>query len=244
MHLGDPNLGMFKSGVNAVDYNGSTDYLNRNGALTGISGVTQGLVSLWVRIDGGDGTNRSVFEFGSTGLRMLLSGNKFYMTLADGTGDRHDWSANNSGSGYLASATWRHVLFAWQTQSTKVFQSYITDVLDTNLEIDTGTNFTVPQPTAFGIGSLFGGGSNYWDGCMAETYIALNQYLDISVQANRRKFISSALKPVSLGSDGSTPTGSAPCIYLPNPAAIVGNNAGNGGNFVIHGSPAVASTTP
>jgi len=80
-------------------------------------------------------------------------------------------------------------------------------------------------------------------GAIAELYFAPNQYLDLSVQANREKFILNGA-PVSLGSDGSLPTGTAPAIYLPNRAALVGTNAGSGGNFTINGAPKDANSTP
>eukprot|EP00951_Prasinocladus_malaysianus_P002741 scaffold19422_cov43-Prasinocladus_malaysianus.AAC.1 len=48
---------------------------------------------------------------------------------------------------------------------------------------------------------------------MAEFY-ATREFLDMSVEANRRKFVSASGAPVLLGVDGSLPTGNAPDIYL------------------------------
>ncbi len=53
---------------------------------------------------------------------------------------------------------------------------------------------------------------------MAEFWFAPDQYIDFSVAANRNKFHSVAGKPVSLGTDGSAPTGSPPVLYLSAPA--------------------------
>jgi len=82
------------------------------------------------------------------------------------------------------------------------------------------------------------------NGAISEFYFAPNQYLDLSVEANRRKFITADGKPADLGADGSTPTGTAPAIYLPNRAALIGTNAGTGGNFTVNGAPKDANSTP
>ena len=51
-------------------------------------------------------------------------------------------------------------------------------------------------------------------------------------------------RPVSLGSDGSKPTGTAPPIYLKGPASTWGVNSGTGGNFTVVGSFSDAATKP
>jgi hypothetical protein len=48
---------------------------------------------------------------------------------------------------------------------------------------------------------------------VADVYFAPGQFLDLSIPGNVAKFISAG-KPVDLGSDGSTPTGIAPLVFL------------------------------
>jgi len=60
------------------------------------------------------------------------------------------------------------------------------------------------------------------------------QFVDLSVGANLAKFISGGL-PVDLGTDGSTPTGVSPEIYLPTGDTRVNN--GSGGNGTMTGEP-------
>jgi hypothetical protein len=43
--------------VDAADFDGTNDYMSRGAALTGLSSGKSGIVSLWFRIDGGDGIN-------------------------------------------------------------------------------------------------------------------------------------------------------------------------------------------
>jgi hypothetical protein len=86
------------------------------------------------------------------------------------------------------------------------------------------------------------------DGGMAELFFAPGQFLDFSVQSNRRKFRSSGGKPISLGADGSTPTGTKPLIYLHLDDAETANNfatnrAGNG-NLTVTGALTTRATSP
>ena len=65
-------------------------------------------------------------------------------------------------------------------------------------------------------------------------------------ESNRRKFIDSAGKPVDLGADGSTPTGSSPLIYLSlregEGAEQFAVNRGTGIDFTVRGSVSVFPT--
>ena len=65
------------------------------------------------------------------------------------------------------------------------------------------------------------------------------EYIDFGVEANRRKFYSPLQLPVDCGSDGTTPTGTAPAIYMRNDINAYGTNAGTGGNFTTPGSTTV-----
>jgi hypothetical protein len=78
--------------------------------------------------------------------------------------------------------------------------------------------------------------ASYLDGAIAEYYMT-NEYIDLSVATNLARFISSQGKPVSLGANGSRPTGNQPIVYLSNPAADFHINHGYGGNYVQSGGP-------
>ena len=81
-----------------------------------------------------------------------------------------------------------------------------------------------------------GDGTSPCTGSLCEVWLAPGQYLDFSDSANLQKFRSAGGKPVSLGSDGSTPTGTAPKVYLKNGFATFQNNLGGGGNFTVTGT--------
>jgi hypothetical protein len=83
----------------------------------------------------------------------------------------------------------------------------------------------------------FGLENFFYKGVLGQFYFDPN-YIDLSVQANREKFVSgtgASVKPVDFGTDGSTPTGTQPIIYLNNPFGTFQNNLGSGGNFTEAG---------
>lgn len=81
-------------------------------------------------------------------------------------------------------------------------------------------------------------------GNVADFWFAPGQFIDFSIEANRRKFIGADGKPVDLGSDGSAPTGAAPTIFLSGDDAGFATNRGTGGAFTLTGALTNASTSP
>jgi hypothetical protein len=117
---------------------------------------------------------------------------------------------------------------------------YVDDV--SNLAVTTFTDDTIDyDDNDFIVGAENTAGTNRWNGCLSEVFFHTS-YLDITVEANRRKFRTSGGKPASLGADGSTPLGVQPLLYAPsgNP----GTNLGSGGNFTVTGTLDAASTSP
>ncbi len=103
--------------------------------------------------------------------------------------------------------------------------AYIDDIID----LDTEGLWRIGASTS-------GAASGKLDGDIADLRIDFGTYIDLSVEANRRKFISSSGRPVDLGSDGSVPTGSAPDIFLSGDTATWHTNDGVGGGFTENGA--------
>jgi hypothetical protein len=61
-----------------------------------------------------------------------------------------------------------------------------------------------------------------------------NQYLDITQETVRRKFITAGGKPVFLGNNGELPTGASPLVFFSGDRTVwnAGTNKGTGGNFI------------
>lgn len=153
-------------------------------------------------------------------------------------------------SSLYAESVWVAVFADWKTDEAtgnKLLQVFIgdTDGGITPQDDGTGSFSAIWSGQTLLVGKS--GFGNEFDGDMAEFWLSMTR-LDFSVEANRRKFYSATGKPVDVGSDGSTPTGSAPEVYLSvrpgDAAADFVTNRGSGNNFTQNGTLTIASTSP
>jgi len=227
----------------ASDYDGANDYASRGADLTGATDADKGIVAMWFRLDGGDGTKRTFYLNGNSRVRLaLLPDNTIRVVLTDTGGV--DLAVIVSSSTFTASATWRWVALSWDTSSattTENFvQLYVNDTQEA-VDSDVANNPAASSSTDHAVGAV-PGGSNKYNGCLSEVFLHFGGSLDLSVEANRRKFIDSNGKPVDLGSDGSTPLGVTPLVYAPD--GDPSDNKGSGGNFTITGALTACSSSP
>ncbi len=191
--------------------------------------VDQANINMWC-ID--PAASDSVCGIGLSGGAVLL---RNYFGNTDGS---VYFSFNNNST--ATPGVWLNMLGKAKTdlaEGMKIAQLYVndTDVL-ANVDDTTGGSFTM----SFSGKQVFIGQDGFDDfltANLADVYIAPGQDLDLSITANRRKFIDGSGKPVSLGADGSIPTGTAPAIFLSIPhggtPANFANNLGTGGNFTV-----------
>lgn len=231
----------------AATFDGSNDYMTRGAALTGgTNDEDYGVISVWVKHSAsGDGTNRDIFSsetdagFEKTWLRINTQ-DKFNLQLeGEVTFQVVDHFSGIKGG----DTSWHHVLYSWDNAGQNFSFSYDdvgSDSPPGNQEFE-GVDFANND---WVIGADYAAGKKYF-GDMAELYISLGTYLDFSLVANRRKFISAGGKPVHLGADGSMPTGTAAIVYqhLDDGEAVANfaTNAGTGGNFSITGTLVTAA---
>lgn len=224
---------------NAVDFDGTSDYLSKTTDIAA-SDYSSGIFSAWVRCDGAGGHYIKGQNSANTVDSMAIGSNagaellRVILRDSSGTVLKHFYS-----SPYVQSPQWRHVIASWNTTTVQLYVDDVSDLVST-VTNSSGNVCYVSRYTGIAATPI---GSAKHNGAISELYFAPNQYLDLSVQANREKFILNGA-PVDLGADGSLPTGTAPAIYLPNRAALVGTNAGSGGNFTINGAPKDANSTP
>jgi len=244
----------YRNLVDGADFDGTNDYMLRGGALTGApAAAATGILFACLRVDGGDGARRRFLNGISGGA---LNGprfswdlsNRLQMTLTGGSGV---WSIQSNLT-YAAGAAYRTVLASWDLSQPTSAESfiYIDDASDKGTETTytSGTvDWSAPDNWAVSAENTTTFTSK-WNGALAELYLAPGQYLDFSIEANRRKFIRADGKPVFLGHDGSRPTGVAPLIYqrLRKGEAVANfaTNRGTGGDFTITGTLDTASTSP
>lgn len=231
----------------AVNFDGSADSMTRSSGFTGIASNKTALFSTWFTIEGGNGTNRDFGQF-----RDVSSNWRWIMRL--GTDNKFRFLARNvsnstildvkADTAYTASSgTWHHLVFAMDLSSTTV-QFYIDDALVTHTTT-TKNNDTVDYANADLLTiCATTTPANRWNGDIADYYFT-NEYLDMSNATNRAKFIDAGL-PVSLGSDGSTPTGTQAVVFYSGDATLfnAGTNAGSGGDFTMTGAVTNSANEP
>lgn len=237
--------------VESADFDGTNDFMARGAGLTGAADSKSGIFSLWIRTDARDGTLRGIFNLvttlgGGTGRFNVihLAANTFRLFGANAAGSTILQLTSNTA--YAADATWRHFLLSWDLAAA-AGHLYVNDADDLAAG-STLTNDTIDYTVAdSGVGALPDASAKSSD-VYAELYFAPGQYLDFSVLANRRKFISSSGKPMFLGVDGALPTGTAPIVYFHlgdgEAVASFATNRGPGGDYAITGTLVLGSTSP
>lgn len=229
--------------ANAVDFDGTNDFLLRGGDLTGNANSKFGIISVWARIDGGDGADGRVVRGTGNDHRLTKQASNKWQYDAENLAGT-DIILLRSTNTFTASSAWIHVLAAWDlnTPEGHLFIDGV-NVEDTGVSIETDDEVNY-QTSDHAVGAS-GSGSSKFNGCFAELYYNTAEFLDITVAANRDKFRDSATsKPVSLGIDGSLPTGTAPILYLNGDATNFQTNQGTGGNFTVTGALVDCSTSP
>lgn len=232
--------------ANGVNFDGSTTYLTRGGALTGAADNKTATVSVWVRAaSGGDGTNRSVFgaDDGSQEFRVQLDSNNRFIVNADNSAGTEVFDARTSNGSLHSAFGWRHCICSFDL-ATGAKHIYLDDVSDYNQFTFTDDETVDWTLTSWAVGADDSGSPGaLMNGDVADLWVD-NSYIDLSVAANRRKFIDGNGKPVDLGSDGSSPTGVAPLVFLSGETASWHTNKGTGGGFSETGSLTDASSGP
>ena len=222
--------------IKAAIFDGSTNYLSRDG---GIAGADSKLwtASLWVkRAVGAVGTRliASVTTFGGgTGsTRIMLDSDGRVLLVGVNAAASQILDIRSS---ILQENAWSHVLISIDMSNTSKRHIYVNDLnaLDViNTYTDDTIDFTLPD---WGVGG-YPNGTSLFDGSLAELWFLPGTYIDFSVEANRRKFIIARGRPANLGADGSTPTGFAPTVYLSGEITGWPTNKGSGGGFTAHGT--------
>lgn len=215
---------------NALCFLSADSSTTRNSNYTGLVDGKLGIVSFWYMSDQAGlphvagGVQGSFVEFlhdSSGGWTIIL--------LKIGGGDAIG-SYSSIALGHNGDNIWHHFMASWDSNVACNTHMYVdgVDSLSGPTVCDQAADIDYTRTQHFY--SSIGGGSQNWSGGLADMYVNYDEYIDLSILANRRKFISAANEPVFLGADGSAPTGTAPLGYLKNVAATANVNSGTGGN--------------
>lgn len=239
--------------VQGVDFDGTNDYLTRGAPLNDATDSPDGWLSVWLRLDGGDGAVLTLLDHPDSGSNAFLirnASNKFSMSFIN-TGGSATFGMTSSAA-RTAGAAWLHLAMSWQWRASLVQQIYVNGVSDFGTDdknAATGTIDYTYSDTFVGEknGTAPASGVKF-NGCMAEFIYAPGQTLDLSVAANMAKLRNEFGKPVDPGYNGASVTGTAPLVYLSCRAGELASdfakNRGSGGQFFVTGSLDIASTSP
>ncbi len=226
----------------AVEYDGTNDMLKRTGAMTGASDSVTGTFSCWIKANSGmDATLERFFTLSTTAsnwrMIILKSGSNLFTAHARTAGGTQILQLTTTASRDSTDG-WYHLLFSWNLVSTPVAWAVV----------DGTEGHTEPILSA-GTCSYTRSGDDWWagaeegstklNGCFCQVYFH-DVYFDLGTQSNIDKFILNG-KPVDLGDDGSTPSGSQPIVYLKDGDSV---NSGTGEDYTLTGSTPDCETTP
>ena len=227
---------IFPPVANAVNFDGTNDWLNRGADFTSNVDTKLLTFSVWLKpVSLSD--NDRLYQSGGQVNTMLITSSQLQINFRNSSGTdilRVLTSALSTGS-------WQHIMGSFDLTDTGKRHLYVNNISDLNVTIYTDdTMDTANAEHAIGASTV---GTGLYDGDMADFYLNFGEYIDLSVAVNREKFIDAG-KPVALGSDGSTPTGTAPDMLLTNPTATWHTNVATGGGMTENGALTTASTSP
>lgn len=234
--------------VDSADFDGAADYMTRGAALSGIADSKTGTLSLWVRIDGGDGGTRRILSCATVQSCQLNMSSTDQFEIIGQNSTPTNILRGLSSSAYTADgSTWYHLAISWNLAVAGSGRFYINGASAGSFVTYTDDTINYAGSTNWSVGGATNGAALF-NGCIADVWFAPGVYLDFSNAYYLYKFRSRSGKPVALGSGGALPTGTQPICYFHigdgEAVANFANNLGTGGNYSITGTLATGSSSP
>ena len=216
----------------------SNEYVYRDTALTGAADVKTFTLSAWI-YPTQSASDKVIYYVGQgttaanlNGLLITLDSSQNLDVAA--TNAANTTILNGKGSTPLALHSWNHILVSIDLSSTGTRKIYINDVDATSgyswlTYTNDSINFTVASNR---VGRRYDSSALQYGGNVASVFLA-HTYTDLTVQANRRKFIDSE----GAATTHATVSALSPIVYLPlDDDYASGTNLGTGGSFTSTGS--------
>lgn len=235
-------------------------YLYGSGGASNTDSVSVFSASFWCRATlpwNGIGENRTIVDLAnSLGRGMTIqrfnNGGGATPTIAlqainSTAGQSRTYSCSNAA--LLADELWHHFLLSFQQpgQNDNQRHFFFDDIFYAlTIGSQTSTSWTNYMHSS----ERTIGRKNHptvtrdWKGDLADVWLSTTQYIDFSIEANRRKFITADKRPVYLGENGELPTGVAPEVFVTGPASGVGDNRGSYPNWSITTGVVDAASNP
>ena len=212
--------------VQMVGFTSATRIQRNFGSFTGMVDSKQMIISIWVELDA---TQTGVHD-------PIIQDANGYWHLVKFASNKLQVVGYNAGGSIIAQldsvTTYTsadgplHILASFNL-ATGEASMYINDV-DDLASSPTLTNDTVD----FKRSDTYIGATQFV-GNMGDLYFTNEASLDFGTESNRRKFINADGTPVDLGSNGSTPTGAIPILFLHGTFSTWHTNDGDGGGMTI-----------
>ncbi len=219
----------------AVQFDGST-YIQRGSDLTGNADSSVISFSYWFRYDHAtQNQNNTTTIYASDGNRVIFpnAANGVQIETRNTSMTRTVDTIYGSSGMYSDTTKWHHACGTVDGGSSAGTNFFIDDSDVTGYRFGTYDGSAIDHTRSNHTIGAKANGTTPIVMSLYEFWFGLGIFLQMSTTSNRRKFINADLTPVDLGSDGSTPTGSAPLIYLSGGPSDFITNKGSGGNFSV-----------
>lgn len=231
--------------ANAVQFDGSNDWLERDGDFSGIANGKEFLFSCWFYKTGGGVLQLYIGDGG--GLDINIDNNEALQVSCYDAGVTAFELVASSSNGVVSLDTWYHLAISCDMTNSSNRHVYLTEAGNTPASLSMSWAIYNNDTLGFSrsdhaIGAAVGG-SGKCQADLADLYLDLN-YLDLSTGSNLAKLIDSDGKPVNLGADGSAVTGSQPILFLSGSTASWHTNKGSGGGMTENGALTDSATSP
>lgn len=220
----------------AVSYDGTDYFSQRLGTLTGNINGQKGIASGWFKANSNLLSDRTIYSNWGAAFRIYLDGTNFHIFGTLKPNGNLDLAS--VGFDYSNSTVWHHFVAAWDTANGSG-GLWIDNVLQTGgTGVPSTGNLVDYISEGFPTNNYIGGrsGVTLFNACLSDLYLNTSEFIDLTIESNRRKFIDTFLKPVDLGNNGELVTGITPIMFLTGNAATFLSNVGSGGMFVTGGS--------
>jgi len=217
-------------------------------ALTGVTDGTVGLLSFWFKAEGSDANTFRVFASQNAGgtvngvLVDRLTTGAMRLILQNSSGSNVVIVSTVSTVFTAANGNWHHYIASWTTGGSPNIQIFVDGVVDTNGPPSAGTIAYATGGTKWELGDaslpMDVDVADFW----FDTGIAFPSQLALTTPANLQKFINGG-SAVNLGTNGATPSGTAPPVFFSGAVASWNTNKGSGGGFTLNNGPLTASAT-
>lgn len=208
------------------------------GGLTGCTAGKKGIFSGWIKSRVNDFPRVLIANTSNTFWSQfqvyLNAANKVEIFAANQVDYTIILTLTSNGT-YTTASGWIHIYASWDLSTGRAVL-YVNGTYDlASAPLLTNDNIDYNSGSFYvGTGEIDGTS----DIELCEIYFNSAEYLN-----NPNKFTAGG-KPISLGSTGSLPTGTAPVLYLKNPYNSFGTNSGTGGNFSIEDGTLTSETPP